>query len=357
MKIVILAGGSGTRLWPLSRADSPKQIHPLIGADTLLQITYRRLLSGFERENIFIATREEYAPAVREQLPDAPVENIISEPCKRDTAAAVGLAATMFYFRNPKEIIATVHADHFIDNENEYLEVLKKAEEVIKKNPERGALIGVKPTYPETGFGYIKMNGQFFTQGKQKIFLVERFVEKPALEQARQYVSQWQYLWNPGYFIWRVDTLLKQYKINLPEYYQSFIRINRALETPQEQKTIRREFNKLQPIAFDYGILEKAGNLLVLPADFIFTDVGNWRTVKEILHKQGAPLNQGEVILVDSGDNLIYNFTKCPIACVGLKNMIIVATEDSTLICREDCAQDVKKVVEKLKAMGKEEYL
>jgi len=322
-----------------------------------LQITYRRLLAGFGRENIFIATGEQYVPEVKQQLPDVPEKNIIGEPCKRDTAAAVGLAATRFFFRNPKEIIATVHADHFIDNESEYLQVLKRAGEVVQKNPERGVLVGVKPTSPETKFGYIKMNGQFFTQGKQKVFLVERFVEKPALEQAKQYVSQWQYLWNPGYFIWRVDTLLKQYKTNLPQHYQSFVRINRALGTLQEQKTIRREFNKLQPVAFDYGILEKANNLLVLPSDFVFIDVGNWRIVKEILSKQGAPTSQGEVVSVDSSDNLIYNFTNRPIACAGLKNIIIIATDDATLICHQDNAEDVKKVVEKLKEIGKEECL
>ena len=202
------------------------------------------------------------------------------------------------------------------------------------------------------------MNGQFFTLAEQKVFLVERFIEKPELAKAQEYISQWQYLWNPGYFIWRVDTLLKQYKISLPEHYRSLARINRALATPREQETIEREFNKIKPIAFDYGILEKADNLLVLPANFVFTDIGNWRTVKDILtsDKEGN-VTKGEAVALDSADNLIYNFTKRPIACVGLNNMIVVATEESTLICREDCAQDVKKVVEKLKEAGREEYL
>ncbi|OGF19748.1 hypothetical protein A3G56_02915 [Candidatus Falkowbacteria bacterium RIFCSPLOWO2_12_FULL_45_10] len=357
MKLVILAGGSGTRLWPLSRHRHPKQIHPIIGDQTLLQKTYQRLRQGFAAQDIYVVTGKDYLETVSQQLPELPASQIISEPCKRDTAAAIGLAATWFYFRNPQEIIATVHADHFIDKEDEYLRLLRLAESVVKQHPDKGVLIGVKPTYPETGYGYIKMNSQFFSLGEQKVFLVESFVEKPDLTTARQYVSQWQYLWNPGYFIWRVDTLLRQYRRWLPEQYQAFVKINRALGTAQESKVIAREFAGIKPVAFDYGILESAQNLVVLPADFVFIDIGNWRTVKDVLTSTGAATNKGEVISLDSANNLIYNFSKRPVACVGVRDMIVVATDDVTLICHEESAQEVKTIVQKLKETGKEEYL
>ncbi|MEK7067669.1 MAG: sugar phosphate nucleotidyltransferase, partial [Patescibacteria group bacterium] len=183
------------------------------------------------------------------------------------------------------------------------------------------------------------------------------FVEKPDLTTARQYVSQWQYLWNPGYFIWRVDTLLRQYRQLLPEQYQAFVKINRAFGTPQESAVLTREFTNIKPIAFDYGILERAKNLVVLPADFVFIDIGNWRTVKDILTSSGATTSKGQVISLDSANNLIYNFSKRPIACAGIRDTIIIATDDITLICHQDSAQEVKKIVQQFKEMGQEEYL
>jgi len=358
MKAIILAGGSGTRLWPLSRQNNPKQAQPFLDNDTMLQKTYRRLRSGFAAADIYVATANEYSGIVREQLPELPAENIFSEPYKRDTAAAIGLAATYFYFRNPQEIIITVHADHFIDDENLYIHSLTTAGRLITKYPERGGLIGVQPTSPETGYGYIKINSQFLIFEQNKIFNIEKFVEKPDEKTARGYVSTWGYLWNPGYFIWRVDTLLAQYKKYLPEMYASFARINRALGTKQEAVAIASEFKRMQPVAIEYGILEKADNLIVLPAAFVFTDIGSWRTVKNILAKNTADnIIKGKVAALDSADNLIYNFTNKAMAVAGLNRMIIVSTEDAVLICHQDKTQEVKKLVEKLKEMGLEKYL
>ncbi|MFA5317913.1 MAG: mannose-1-phosphate guanylyltransferase [Patescibacteria group bacterium] len=357
MKIVILAGGSGSRLWPVSRKNNPKQVQPFLDDDTMLQKTYKRLRRGFNVDDIFIATAESYIAITKKQLPELPQKNIISEPYKRDTAAAIGLAAIFFYFRNPNEIIITVHADHYIDDEEEYIKTLKLAGKLAEINPGRGVLIGVRPAYPETGFGYIKINGQFFSLNDRKIFTVEEFIEKPNSEKAKNYISKWEYLWNPGYFIWRVDTLLAQYKKHLPEMYKSLVEINRALETKNEKKVIDSEFKKITPKAFDYGILEKADNLLVVPTDFVFTDIGNWRTAKRVLSGNKKNAIKGKVIELDSSNNLIYNFTNRPLTCAGLKDMIIVAVEDATLVCHQDSAQDVKKIVEKLKEAGLEKYL
>ncbi len=193
MKIIILAGGSGSRLWPVSRKNNPKQAQPFLDDDTMLQKTYKRLRKGFSVADIYVATSKIYLNITKEQLPEISEENIISEPCKKDTAAAIGLVATFFYFKNPKEIIATVNVDHFVNDENEYLKTLNIAGEVVKNYPERGILVGVRPTYPETGYGYIKINGQFFSLENRKIFEVEKFIEKPSLEIAKEYVSKWEY--------------------------------------------------------------------------------------------------------------------------------------------------------------------
>ena len=357
MKIIILAGGSGSRLWPLSRKNNPKQAQPFLDDDTMLQKTYKRLRKGFSVSDIYVATSNNYLNITKEQLPEIPEKNIISEPYKKDTAAAIGLVATFFYFRNPKEIIATVHVDHFINDENEYLKTLNIAGEVVKNYPERGVLVGARPTYPETGYGYIKINGQFFSLENRKIFEVEKFIEKPSLEIAKEYISKWEYFWNPGYFIWRVDTLLKKYKEYLPDMYNNFVIINRALGTDKEKKVIDSEFEKIESVAFDYGILEKTNNLAVVPTDFIFTDIGNWRAVKDLVAKNGKNVIKGRVIELDSSNNLIYNFTNRPLTCTGLKDMIIVMSEDATLVCHQDSAQDVKKIVIKLKEKGLEKYL
>jgi len=358
MKIVILAGGSGTRLWPVSRKNNPKQVQPFLDDDTLLQKTYNRLRRGFDSHDIYVSTMEKYLPSVYEQLPQLPKANIISEPCKRDTAAAIGLAATKFYFRNPCEVMVTVHGDHYVDNEENYLQTLKLAIEAAQKYPQRGFLIGVKPSYPETGFGYIKMNSQFVSLRGGKIFNIDKFVEKPDLATAQKYISQWEYLWNPGYFIWRVDTLLAQYKRYLPDTYRVFCDINRALGTAAETAVVSEKFTQINPVAFDYGILERADNLAVIPADFNFTDIGNWRTVKDVLLlDKNDNITKGKTVVLDSFNNLIYNFTNNVVSVAGLKDMIVVAVSDATLICHQDDAQGVKKIVEKLERMGWEEYL
>jgi mannose-1-phosphate guanylyltransferase len=358
MKVVILAGGSGTRLWPLSRKNNPKQAQPFLDSDTLLQKTYRRLQSGFAVRDIYVATARDYVAFVREQLPQLPAENIFAEPCRRDTAAAIGLAATFFYFRNPREVMLTVQADHYIDNEVLYIHTLQAAGRLIAAYPTRGGLIGIQPAYPETGYGYIKLNSQFAVFEKYKIFKIEKFIEKPNADIARRYVSQWGYLWNPGYFIWRVDTLLAQYKQFLPDMYRGLAAINRALGTVRQAETIARVFADCKPCAIEYGILEKAKNLIVMPAAFSFTDIGNWRTVKNVLAKtNGENIIKGKSLVVDSANNLIYNFTERIVSAAGLRDMIVVVTEDAVLVCHQDNAHAVKDIVKKMEEQGLEKYL
>ncbi len=352
MKIVILAGGSGTRLWPVSREKSPKQIQPLIGKKTLLQKTYSRIRKGFKEGDVFISTNKQYLEEVRKQLPQVKKSQLILEPVSKNTAAAIGLASVMLARKNPKEILATVNSDHFVKEEKEYLRVIKQAGRAVQKYPDYLVLLGLNPTYPETGYGYIKLSKELETLGQDKIFKVECFKEKPDFKTAKNYLKSWAYLWNPAYFIFRVDTMLLLFKKYLPIQYRI---LNKIKNSPSQ---LEKEFPKIKPISIDYGIMERARKLLCLPASFTWADIGHWRTVQEILAiKKSDNVVKGRYIHLDGRGNLVYSYSNKLIATVGIKDSIIIETKDAILVCPKDCAQDVKKIVEKLKEDGLNEYL
>lgn len=358
MKVVILAGGSGSRLWPVSRKDVPKQSKPILKNQTLLLSTYKRLLKGFSPRDIYVATNINQVGSIKEQLPELKKSNLIAEPDKKDTAAAIGLAATILAKKNPREIFININSDHHIKNEEEYVRIIKLAEKTVKKYPDTGVLIGVKPNYPETGYGYIKMGKQATEIDKTKIFVIEAFKEKPDIKTAEEYVKQWEYLWNIGCFAWRADTLLTLYEKFLPSTYRILMRIQKSLGTKDEDKIIKREFSKIKPISVDYGIIEKAPKLNVIPADFGWADVGHWRTVKDILcPSKKKSVTIGKVMEIESEDNLIYNYSDKLIATVGVKGMVLIETNDAILLCPKDKAQDVKQIVKKLKEEGLTQYL
>lgn len=358
MKLIILAGGSGTRLWPLSRKNTPKQTSPIIGEKTLLQKTYERLRTGFEPQDIYIATNCEQAQLVKEQLSEMPKQNYFIEPARRDTAAAIGLAMIHIHHQNPNEIMMNINSDHFVKNEAEYIKIIKLTEKIIKDNPKAGVLVGVNPTYPETGYGYIKMAEQGKEYEGIKVFEIAEFKEKPSLEVAKEYFEKWEYLWNIGCFAFRVDALLDLYKQFLPDMYQHLIRIEASLGTKQAETVITTEFTSMQAISMDYGIIEKSPNLYVIPADFGWADVGHWRTVKDILSEDiKENIKKGNVVEVDSFGNLVYAYSDKLIALVGVDDMVVVETPDAILVCSKEKAQDVKKLVDKLKEEGLEQYL
>lgn len=358
MKVVILAGGGGTRLWPVSRKATPKQTQPFIGGKTLLQATYQRLLRGFARNDIYISTNVQQRATIAQQLPDLLRRNYILEPEKRDTAAAIGLVAVTLAKRSPHEVFTICNADHYIRNVREYVRLTRVADRVVRENPAYTVLIGIRPTYPETGYGYIKINKIFTQVGDDEIFFGQRFIEKPNLETAEQYCRSWDYLWNTAMFSWRVDHLLRLYARYLPRHYASLMRMQRAIGTSSEGQTIRREFKKLKPISIDYGILERTRKLLVIPATFDWADVGHWRAVKDILSRQPSDnVVRGRHVGIDSSNNLIYSYTGRLIATAGVKDMVIVDTEDCVLVCPKKRAQDVKKIVEELEHKKMKRYL
>lgn len=359
MKIVILAGGGGTRLWPVSRKSKPKQTQPFIGNKTLLQKTFERIRSGFKLDDIFISSNIKHYSLIQKQIPLVPRKNYILEPEKRETAAAIGLVAACLAKKNPQEIVFMANADHYIKDIKEYIRVAKLAGRVVKENPSYTVLLGIKPTYPETGYGYIKINKLAKQIGDDEIFYGEKFIEKPNFKTAQQYFKSWDYLWNPAMFCWRVDHLLRLFKKHLPQHYKILMRIQKAYGTKSFNSVLKKEFKKIKPISIDYGIMEKIKKMLVIPADFEWVDVGHWRTVRDVLsQRRDDNVIRGKHIGHDSKGNLIYSYSGKLIATVGVKDMIIIDTEDCLLVCPKDKAQEVKKIVEKLnKKKGYQKYL
>lgn len=358
MKALILAGGAGTRLWPVSRKNKPKQVQPFIDEKTLLQATYERVSAGFRKEDIFISTGKSLVDKIKEQLPDFDENNLIIEPARRGNAPAIGLAALIFHARDPKSSLVTVWSDNYIKDVGEYIRILKLLDKILDDNPSKTALVGVKPTYPETGYGYIKMDSQVAKIGDDEIFNVERFVEKPDLETAKKFLQQWDYMWNPGIFSWKTEYLLKLYKEFLPEAYEHLEVIKSALGTDREKEVIDREFLAMPSIEIEPGILEKSKDILVVPASFGWADIGHWRTVQEMLSDgNGGNVVKGEHVHIDGSGNLIYSYSHRLIATAGIKDTIIIETDDVVLVCPKDRAQDVKKIVKKLEERGMEQYL
>lgn len=360
MKLIIFAGGSGSRLWPVSRKKIPKQIHSLVGKKTLLQQTYLRLRRGFRPQDIHIATLTEHISFIKKQLPRFPLENISAEPLRKETAAAILLAAARIHKKNPQDEFVNIWSDHFIKNEPAYIQTLRAAQQAVRSFPGHLVMVGVNPTYPETGYGYIKMGKPVGQIGQHEVFKVDRFEEKPTLAVAKKYLQDWRYLWNPTMLVAKTATLLEMYREHLPASYRIIMEeVFPHLGTSREAKTLAHWYPRLQKIAIDYAILEKAKNLLVMPSDFGWVDVGSWRTVKEVLSQhEDDVITEGQVVHRDTKDVLAYSYNKNKIvAIIGMEKCVVIDTPDALLVCHKEKAQDVKKIVEYLEEKSKRQYL
>ena len=350
MKIIILAGGGGTRLWPWSRENEPKQILPILGRDSLLQQTYKRMRLVFSAGDILVVTAKSCAPSITKQLPELPKNNLLLEPVKRDSAGAIGLAAARFIARSPREVIVTVHSDHYVSDAKKYARLLKRAGQLAQKNPEQTILTGIKPSYPETGYGYIQLDKKFVQQSTAGVYRVKRFIEKPSVVKAQRLIAEGNCFWNPGLFAWRVDYLWSLYKTYLPNNFSALEKISQA-SGANLQAAIDRQFVKLNPISIDYAILEKTKKMLVIPSDLGWADIGHWRSVQEMSARDanGNVVN-GESLLIESENNLMLSKDKKFVAALGVKDLVVVETNDAILIINKNRAQDVKKIVAHLRS-------
>ena len=351
---LIMAGGRGERFWPRSRRNMPKQFLTLTDdGKTMIQLTVERILPLVDMEDIYIATNKDYRQLALEQLPGIPEENILCEPIGRNTAPCIGLGAVHIAKKYEDAIMLVLPSDHLIKFNKMYQTTLRDACRIAEKGTNL-VTIGIMPDYPETGYGYIKFDAK---EPEGGAYRVDRFVEKPSLEVAKEYLAAEEYLWNSGQFIWKVSSILKNLKQYMPDTYERLLRIQEAIGTEEEEQILDREFHEMDSQSIDYGIMEKAKDIYILPGAFGWDDVGSWLAVERIkkTNEFGNVVN-GNIITVNTKNCIIQGGKKL-IAAVGLQDLIIVDTEDATLICEKDNTGDIKKVLENLKICNRDEYL
>lgn len=347
--VVIMAGGRGERFWPQSRLQRPKHLLPIVGDKPMLAQTVERLEDLVPRENIFVITNREQKAAVVETVPRLPAGNVVGEPVGRDTAAAVGLATMLVKQRDPHGLFAVLPADHVIHDRKNFQAVLRRA----FAEAERARVlvtIGVTPTEPATGYGYIQRGDMIEEVEGQPIYGVTRFVEKPDLATATEYLKSGDYFWNAGMFVWRVDVVEEALRDHVPELHQGLRMLEAGLQERQElEKLIDGIYPKLQKISVDYALMEKAGNVVTLTASFDWDDVGAWPAVaRHYEADENKNVSRGEVLIEGGSGNIISSGDKHLVAVVGADDLIVIHTEDATLVCRKDKAQEIKKVVARL---------
>lgn len=354
---VIMAGGKGERFWPRSRKSLPKQFLSLTDdGKTMIQLTVERLKSIVSIEDVYIVTNKDYKGLVLEQIDGIPEENILLEPVAKNTAPCIGLAAMHIKKKYGDAVMLVLPSDHLIKYNEIYIDTLRSAVDVAKED---GNLItiGITPSYPETGYGYINFGRDEDDIKRNNIYRVKRFVEKPNLEIAKEYLSSGKYLWNSGMFVWKSSTILNNFRELLPETYEGLEKIYETIGTQQEEMTLHHEFSKFQSESIDYGIMEKAGNIYTIPGSFGWDDVGSWLALERInrTNDDGNVIN-GNVITINSKKSIIQAQDKL-VATIGIEDLIVIDTQDALLIAKKDSTQEVKKVIENLKICNRNEYL
>lgn len=351
---LIMAGGRGERFWPKSRMNLPKQFLSLTGdGKTMIQLTVERIAPLVDIQDVYIATNESYRHLVLEQLPDLPEENILCEPVGRNTAPCIGLGAAHISKKYGDALMMVLPSDHLIKYEPIFRQTLQDACRVAEQG-ENLVTLGITPDEPETGYGYIKFNPNVTLE---RAYAVERFVEKPNLEKAKEYLASQEYLWNSGMFIWKVSTILNNIKAYLPEMYEGLETIKAAIGTEAQESVLKATFPGLQSVSVDYGIMEKAQNIYTLAGTFGWDDVGSWLAVGRIQKtNEFGNVVSGSVVSVNTRNCIIQGGSKL-IATVGLSDIVVVDTEDALLVCNKENAGEIKKVLESLKITNQYQYL
>lgn len=361
-----MAGGVGTRFWPKGTTKIPKQFLKITNDDlTLLQLAYKRLEGLFKDTKIFIVTNVNYKNEVKKQLPGIPDENIICEPIGRNTAPCIGLACLFINQFEPKANVLVVAADHLIENTAEFHKVIKTGLNFVNDN---GGIVtlGINPTRPETGFGYIQydpdnvVDVELEKNGEstiEKVYKVKTFAEKPNLEVARAFLESGDFLWNSGMFIFRTDTMMEEIKNYLPELNESLERLSKNLYSNDFPRHLETEYSKLKSISIDYGVMEKTKDVYIIKSSFGWNDVGAWDEVYNIKEKDSdGNIKQGRTVTINTKNCLIVNDQKI-IATIGVEDLLVINTDNGLLICKRGEAQSVKEVVDYLRRKGMEQFL
>lgn len=359
MKItaLIMAGGRGERFWPRSRKNMPKQFLSLTGdGKTMIQLTVERILPLVAMQDIYISTNQNYKALVKQQLPEIPEENIICEPVSRNTAPCIGLGAVHIAHKEEDAIMLVLPSDHLVKYNSMFISTLQDAC-AIAEQAENLVTLGITPDYPETGYGYIKFIPAKRDPATGRAFAVDSFVEKPSLETAKEYLATEQYLWNSGMFIWKVSSILYNFQKFMPDIYQGLQKIKEAIGTEQEEAVLQSEFEQFISESIDYGVMEKAEDIYVIPGTFGWDDVGSWLAIERINKtNEFGNVIKGNVVAVNTRNTIIEGSDKL-IASVGVEDTVIVDTEDALLVCAKERAGEIKKVLENLRICNRTEYL
>lgn len=363
---VIMAGGVGTRFWPKGTLKVPKQFLKIANEnDTLLQMAYKRLEGLFYDSKIFIVTNIIYKNEVKKQLPKIPDENIISEPIGRNTAPCIGLSCLFINQFEPKANVLVVAADHLIDDVHEFHRIIKSGLKFVNDN---GGIVtlGIHPTLPETGYGYIQYDADKVIEVElekneessfEKIYKVKTFAEKPNLDLAKAFLESGDFLWNSGMFIFRTDTMMEEIRSFMPELHESLSRLSENLLSKNFPKHLENEYSKLKGISIDYGVMEKSHNVYIIRSHFGWNDVGAWDEVYNIKEKNSeGNVLQGRTVTINTKNCLIVNDQKI-VATIGVEDLLIINTDNGLLICKRGEAQSVKEVVDYLRRKGLDQYL
>lgn len=352
-----MAGGIGSRFWPASRTNHPKQFLDILGmGKTLLQQTYERYLHFIPKENIFIVTNEIYRNTIKEQLPDLTDNQILGEPVRRNTAPCVAYISYKIHQLNPNANLIVAPSDHIILKEEMFVEVMKKALKFVNKE-DFMVTLGIRPTRPDTGYGYIQYDED--AEQMRGIFKVKTFTEKPTLEIAQTFLKSGDFLWNSGMFIWNTKTILKSFKKYQPEMYDIFDEGKKLYNTDEEKKFISKAYTHCTNISIDYGIIEKADNVCVIPANFGWSDLGTWASLHEAYHKDYLhnAVKGKNVIIYDASNCMVMAPDNKLVVLQGLEDYIVVDTPDALLICKKSEEQQIKEITAEIKKKKGDKYL
>jgi mannose-1-phosphate guanylyltransferase len=353
---VIMAGGAGTRLWPLSRKARPKQLLRLFGGKSLLRGAYERLAALLAPEQIYVITGAKYLPLVARELPELPTENLIGEPQGRDTANAVGLAAAVLHQRDPDAVMGIFTADHVITPTEKFTAAVASAFKTAANQADALITMGITVRGPETAFGYVKRG----TPLAEQVYAVEEFSEKPDPVRAQQYADSGDYFWNSGMFAWRTSAILEELKLNLPVSYAGVSEIAAHWDTPQREDKLHAIYPTLQKISIDFAVMERARRVFVVEMDCDWADVGSWTQLDAVI----PPDAHGNLTVADrvlnlgsSGITVVSEDADHLIATVGLRDLVIVHSDDATLVCKKRDAQTLKELIAKIKEAYEDRFL
>jgi mannose-1-phosphate guanylyltransferase len=351
-----MAGGIGTRFWPMSRTNFPKQFLDILNVGkTLIQTTFERFSSFIPTENIYVVTSDEYVNIVKKQLPALPLQNILAEPSRKNTAPCIAYISFKLAQLNPQALLIVAPADHMISDNIAFTKVCFEALSFVRKH-NAFITLGIKPTYPNTGYGYIQYDQHSVSDN---VYKVKTFTEKPNLELAKTFITSGEFLWNAGIFVWQVRNIIIAFEKYLPEVYDLFNSQKEKFNTPQEEEALQEIYPYSSNISIDFGIMEKADNVYVIPSSFGWSDIGTWNSAYEQLNKdaKGNAITGHAVMLMDTGNCIIHAPENKLVVLQGLKDFIVVDTGDVLLVCKKEKEQEIKEFVGDVKRQKGEKYL